>query len=172
MLRKLNRNSSSLHIANRLLQGKTDVRILCAPKTKDKLYFNPTAPGLDHLLRTQTTTRAGIIKTKLCKNTYRGSIIQAGMPKVITKFTAFKKEGPQKLPMHLKPPWIIAAVRNCYGATELQLMFSIECILPAVYKDDASSLQRSNIVYEYVCRCNYRYTSAAPRQDYGTESTK
>ena len=77
------------------------------------------------------------------------------------------KKGPQKCPVYLKIPWIgntspkflkqlKAAVSTCNRATELLFVFA-KSSFPTVYKYVEPFLRRSDVVYDYVCRCDCWY---------------
>ena len=90
------------------------------------------------------------------------------MSKKIALFNCKPKEGPQKCPVYLKLPWIgkislnfekqtKIAINRCYQAVESCIIFTTRKILPAVHKNVLPSLQQSMVVYQCVCRCDWRY---------------
>ena len=108
------------------------------------------------------------ISSILRSNGYPESIIQITMSKKIALFNRKPKEGRQKCPVYLKLPWIgkislnfekqtKIAINRCYQAVEPRIIFTTRKILPAIHKDVLPSLQRSTVVYQYVCRCDCRY---------------
>ena len=46
---------------------------------------------------------------------------------------------------------------NCYRATKLWSIFFTKSICPTIHKDAIPSLQLSNAIYEYMCRCNCQH---------------
>ena len=117
------------------------------------------------------------IKKILLDNGYPEDIVLKHISKKIARFSTAKPFGPEKRPVNLRAPWIGSAsqqlkhqvknaVRNCHGAVSPHLIFSSQCMLPAVKKDVLPANQKkdvlptnqkSMVIYEYVCHCDSRY---------------
>ena len=79
-----------------------------------------------------------------------------------------RRQKPRKCPVYLKLPWIgktslnfekqtKIAINRCYQAVEHRIIFTTRKILSAIHIDVLPSLQQSEVVYQYVCRCDCRY---------------
>lgn len=53
---------------------------------------------------------------------------------------------------------VTAALKKCYHSIKLRLIFISRPNFPNAKKDVLPTLQRSNIVYEFTCHCDSRYT--------------
>ena len=114
------------------------------------------------------TNEIDFIRLVLIDNGYPEFIINSEISKQILRFRQIPKEGPQKCPVYLKLPWIgesalnfekkiKQAVHDCFGSVQTRVIFSTRRLWPAAEKDFLPAHQKSNVVYEYVCRCDSRY---------------
>ena len=55
-------------------------------------------------------------------------------------------------------------MQNISGAVSPRLIFSSQCMLPASKKDVLPAIQRSMVIYDYVCLCDSRYYSGCTTQ--------
>ena len=73
-----------------------------------------------------------------------------------------------KCPVYLKLPWIgnvslrfekqiRSTIQRCYGALEPRIIYSTRPAFPSVHKDVLPTLQKSLVVYQYVCCCDSKY---------------
>ena len=108
------------------------------------------------------------IRTILAGNGYPEYLISSRITKTIFRFKQTTKEGPQKCPVYLKLPWIgdssshferniKMSINNCFGSVQPRIIFSTRRIWPITHKDVLPTLKQSNVVYQYVCRCDSRY---------------
>ena len=49
------------------------------------------------------------------------------------------------------------AVESCYGSVSTPLVFTSKCMLPVAQKDVLPTIQKSFVIYEYMCHCDSRY---------------
>ena len=108
------------------------------------------------------------IRTILAGNGYPEYLINSRITKTIFRFKQLTKEGPQKCPVYLKLPWIgdssshferkiKMSINDCFGSVQPRIIFSTRRIWPITHKDVLPTLKQSNVVYQYVCRCDSRY---------------
>ena len=108
------------------------------------------------------------IRSVLIENGYPEFLINSKISQTINRFKQNPKEGPQKCPIYLKLPWIgepaliferkvKESVNNCFGSVQTRVIFSTRRLWPVAQKDFLPTLHQSNVVYEYVCRCDSRY---------------
>ena len=108
------------------------------------------------------------IKKILFDNGYPEDIVLKHISKKIEQFSTAKPFRPEKCPVYLRAPWIgsasqqlehqlKSAKQNCYGAVSPCLIFSSQCMLPAVKKNVLPANQKSMAIYEYVCHRDSQY---------------
>ena len=108
------------------------------------------------------------IRSFLIDNGYPEAIIESKISKTLLRFNQTPTEGPKKCPVYLKLPWIghscekfdkniKTCVNNCFGAVQPRIIYTTKRIWTATHKDFLPTLQSSNVVYKYVCRCDSWY---------------
>ena len=108
------------------------------------------------------------IKFILLTNGYPEHVIKSFMAMKMKQFHALPKFEPEKCPVHLRLPWlgsvstrfekrVKSAVKQCFSAVEPRVVYSTNELLPATNKDVLPALQKSNMIYQFSCRCDSRY---------------
>ena len=99
---------------------------------------------------------------------YPKDVINLGIKKKISGFKASKREGSEKCSVYWKIPWIgnvslkfekqtKNAVNKCIGSVFTRVIFLTRKMMPSIRKDRLPSIQRSNVVYKYLCHCDSVY---------------
>ena len=110
------------------------------------------------------------IRSVLINNGYPESIINLKISRKVLRFKQSPKEGPQNCPVYLKLPWIgdsslkferkiTTSIRNCFGAVQPRVVHTTKKLWPVTHKDFLPTLHLSNVVYQYVCRCDSRFST-------------
>ena len=108
------------------------------------------------------------IRRILRKNGCPEDIINLGIKKKISGFTASKREVPEKCSVYLKIPWIgnvslkfkkqtKNAANKCFGSVFTRAIFLTRKMMPSIRKNRLPSIQRSNVIYKYLCHCDSVY---------------
>ena len=115
------------------------------------------------------------IRRILQKNGYPEDVINLGIKKKISGFRASKREVPRKCPVYLKIPWIAYvflkfekqtknAVNKCFGSVFTRVIFLTKKMMPSIRKDRLPSIQKSNVVYKYLCHCDSVYVGTTSQR--------
>ena len=84
------------------------------------------------------------------------------------QFHALTKFGLEKCPVYLRLPWlgsvstrfekqVKSAVKQCFSAVEPRVVYCTNKLLSATNKDVLPALQKSNVIYQFLCHCDRRY---------------
>ena len=106
------------------------------------------------------------IRTILINNGYPEALINTVITKKMNQFRRPTQLGPKKCAVYLHLPWlgnvsmryemqIKIAVKRCYFAVELCIVYTTRHLLPAAQKDVLPASHQSNIVYQFLCHCTW-----------------
>ena len=129
------------------------------------IFFHRT---LEIFSEEKLASELNTIRRILRKNGYIEDVINLGIKKKISGFRAPKHEGPEKCLVSLKIPWIgnvslkfekqtKNVVNKCFGTVFTRVIFLTRKMMPSIRKDRLPSIQRSNVVYKYLCHCDSAY---------------
>ena len=101
-------------------------------------------------------------------NGYPEDVVLSYIKEKIASFSAVQKFGPQKCPIYLKLPWIgntslrfeskiRQAITKCFFAVNPRIVYSTRRALPSIQKDCVPTNQKSSVIYEFTCQCNFCY---------------
>ena len=108
------------------------------------------------------------IKTILLDNGYPDDVVDLNIARRVELLKRGKLHGPRPCPLYMKLPWIgdksvvfekklKNAVRFCFNAGSLRVIFSTTPLMKINIKDPLPTLARSNVVYNFECLCEKRY---------------
>ena len=86
--------------------------------------------------------------------------------KKIGQFNQSSQHGSKKCLVYLHLPWlgnvstkfekqITTATQRCYFAVEIRVVFTTRPLLPAIKKDVLPAHHHNNVIYQFVCHCEY-----------------
>ena len=95
-------------------------------------------------------------------------IIKSFIAKKMKQFQALPKFGPEKCPVYLCLPWldfvstwfekqVKSAVKQCFSFVEPLVVYSTKKLLFFTNKNVLPALQKSNMIYQFLCHCDSRY---------------
>ena len=135
-------------------------------KRKTKLILTLTHRALAICSPERLPSKLDKIKSILLTNGYPENVIKSFMAMKMNQFYALPKLGLKKC--YLRLPWlgsvstqfekqVKSAVKPCFSAVELRVVYSTKKLLPATNKDVLPALHKSNMIYQFSCHCDSRY---------------
>ena len=137
-------------------------------KRKTNLILTLTHQALAICSAERLPSKLDKIQFILLTNGYPEHNIKSFMAMKMKQFHVQAKFGLEKCPVYLSLPWlgsvftrfekqVKSAVKQCFSAVELRVVYSTNELLSATNKDVLPALQKSNVIYQFSCHCDSRY---------------
>ena len=141
----------------------------CPMKQKTNLISTLVHRALVICLKSTLQNELSNICSILINNGYPEVVINTVITEKINQFHRPMQLGSKKCPVYLHLPWlgnvsirykmqIKTAIKHCYFAVEPCIVYTTRQLLPAAKKDVLPAFHQSNIIYQFLCHCDSRYT--------------